>query len=298
MTHYLDPKNDFVFKRIFGGHPDLLISFLNALMPFEPERKIESLEYIPNEMVPENPARKYSIVDVRCKDSFGRQFIVEMQMEWSSAFSSRMLFNASRAYVQQLNCRETYSVLQPVYALGILNENYDRRTDEFYHRYQIANRAHTDEVIEGLELILIELQKFRAERWADRRMAVLWLRFLREVREEATSVSEDLLANGQIRRAVDICKEGAFTPGELAVYDKYWDAIRTENAVISASRAEGRAEGIAEGEAKGRAEGERKKTVQFVLNCARKGMSKEDIADITGLPVGEVAVMLEKQTAL
>ncbi|MDR2809813.1 MAG: Rpn family recombination-promoting nuclease/putative transposase, partial [Tannerellaceae bacterium] len=33
MAHYLDPKNDLVFKRIFGEHPDLLISFLNALMP-------------------------------------------------------------------------------------------------------------------------------------------------------------------------------------------------------------------------------------------------------------------------
>ncbi|MDR1406896.1 MAG: Rpn family recombination-promoting nuclease/putative transposase, partial [Tannerella sp.] len=38
MAIYLDPKNDFVFKRIFGNHPGLLISFLNALMPFEPGR--------------------------------------------------------------------------------------------------------------------------------------------------------------------------------------------------------------------------------------------------------------------
>jgi hypothetical protein len=39
MAHYLDPKNDFIFKRIFGEHPDLLISFLNALMPLEPGKK-------------------------------------------------------------------------------------------------------------------------------------------------------------------------------------------------------------------------------------------------------------------
>jgi hypothetical protein len=44
MPHYLDPKNDFIFKRIFGEHPDLLISFLNALMPLEPGKVIESVE--------------------------------------------------------------------------------------------------------------------------------------------------------------------------------------------------------------------------------------------------------------
>ncbi|MDR0687643.1 MAG: Rpn family recombination-promoting nuclease/putative transposase, partial [Prevotellaceae bacterium] len=33
MARYLDPKNDLTFKRIFGEHPDLLKSFLNALMP-------------------------------------------------------------------------------------------------------------------------------------------------------------------------------------------------------------------------------------------------------------------------
>jgi hypothetical protein len=28
----------------------------------------------------DNPAKKNSIIDVRCKDNYGRQFIVEMQM--------------------------------------------------------------------------------------------------------------------------------------------------------------------------------------------------------------------------
>jgi hypothetical protein len=51
MAIYLDPKNDLVFKRIFGSHPGLLISFLNALMPLETGRVIESIEYVSNELV-------------------------------------------------------------------------------------------------------------------------------------------------------------------------------------------------------------------------------------------------------
>jgi hypothetical protein len=46
MARYLDPKNDLVFKRIFGEHEDLLLSFLNALMPLEKGRVIKSLTYL------------------------------------------------------------------------------------------------------------------------------------------------------------------------------------------------------------------------------------------------------------
>ena len=38
MARYLNPKNDLTFMRIFADHPNLLIKFLNAVMPFEPGR--------------------------------------------------------------------------------------------------------------------------------------------------------------------------------------------------------------------------------------------------------------------
>ena len=39
MAKYLDPKADLTFKKIFGEHPDLVISLLNALLPFSEEQK-------------------------------------------------------------------------------------------------------------------------------------------------------------------------------------------------------------------------------------------------------------------
>ncbi|MBM6962200.1 hypothetical protein H6A61_15805, partial [Bacteroides caecigallinarum] len=51
---YLDPKADLTFKKVFGEHPDLVISLLNALLPFETEdEKIVSVEYLPAELFPE-----------------------------------------------------------------------------------------------------------------------------------------------------------------------------------------------------------------------------------------------------
>ena len=95
MKRYLDPKADLTFKKIFGRHPDLLISLLNALLPLADDEQIQSVEYLPTELVPELYEHKNSIVDVLCRDIRGRQFCVEMQMEWTLSFKQRVLFNAS-----------------------------------------------------------------------------------------------------------------------------------------------------------------------------------------------------------
>jgi predicted transposase/invertase (TIGR01784 family) len=312
MTRYLDPKNDLPFKRIFGEHPALLKSFLNALMPLEEGQQIESLEYLPSEQVPNNPTKKDSIVDVRCKDNRGRQFIVEMQMYWNNSFTNRMLFNASKAFVRQLNKNEEYDLLQPVYALAILNETFDKKTPEFYHHYRLINAKNADELILGMEFVMVELPKFKPEKWADRRMAVLWLRFLKEVQESLRVVPEELEKNTEIRQALDMCEEGAFSEPELAAYDRYWDAIRLEKSRIYDSRAEGKAEGLAEGKAEGLAEGKaeglaegkakgkaeglaegRVETLKAIAAHALKsGMSPEAVVELTGLTREDIASLV------
>jgi predicted transposase/invertase (TIGR01784 family) len=296
MAHYLDPKNDLIFKRIFGEHPDLLTSFLHSLLPLEPGRLIESVEYLPTEWVPDNPMKKNSIVDVRCRDNQGRLFIVEMQMYWSPVFSDRLVFNASKAYVRQLDKGSEYDLLQPVYGLGILNDVFDRETEEFYHHYRILNGENSREVLRGLEFVLVELPKFTPERWEDRKMAVLWLRFLREVKDRSRKVSDDLLDNETIHRALDICEEAAFTEAEIDYYERYWDLISTEKSLANSNLREGlakgeaigRQKGRAEGKAIGRAEGERIKTVQMVINSHQAGIPHETIALVAGLTTEEV----------
>ena len=64
MKKYLDPKTDLTFKKVFGEHKDLVISFMNALLPFDsPEEEIEDVEYLSPELVPVNPLWKDSVVD-------------------------------------------------------------------------------------------------------------------------------------------------------------------------------------------------------------------------------------------
>ena len=157
---YLDPKADLTFKKIFSNHPDLLISLLNALLPLGEDQRIQSIEYLPAELIPIDPIHKDTIVDVRCRDIEGRQFVVEMQMAWTDAFKQRVLFNASKAYVSQAGMGYRYEDLQPVYSLNLVNDIFEKDIDECIHNYSIVHDKHTRKVIDGLRFTFIELPKF------------------------------------------------------------------------------------------------------------------------------------------
>ena len=232
LMKYLDPKADLTFKKVFGEHPELVKSLLNALLPFKSEEEeITSVTYLTPEMVPQTPTRKYSIVDVRCEDAQGRQFIVEMQMVWSAEFKQRVLFNASKAYVKQLNRGEDYSLLKPVYSLNLVNEVFEPELDDYYHYYHLVHEEHTEKVIDGLHLVFVELPKFTPHTFTEKKMQVLWLRYLTEIDEKTKEVPAELLANPEIAKAVSEIEESAYTEEELLGYDEFWDMVSVEKTL-------------------------------------------------------------------
>lgn len=286
---YLDPKADLTFKKVFGEHPDLVISLLNALLPFDkPEEEITDVEYLTPEMVPDNPLHKNSIVDVRCKDARGRQFIVEMQMIWSQEFKMRVLFNASKAYVRQLDKSEHYELLQPVYSLNLVNDIIEPDLNgEYYHYYRLVHREHSEKVIDGLHLVFIELPKFKPNTYSEKKMQVLWLRFLTEITEKTRRAPKELLDNPEVNKALTELEESAFTEAELLGYDKFWDSIRVERTIMNSAKRkydEGWEKGIAEG----KAQGEHDKQQEIARSMKRDGLPAETIARYTGLAAEDI----------
>lgn len=280
---YLDPKADLTFKRVFGEHPDLVMSLLNALLPLTAGQEITDIEYLPSEMVPENPLRKNSIVDVRCKDKTGRQFIVEMQMIWSPEFKQRVLFNASKAYVRQINAGEQYELLQPVYSLNLVNEVFEPELKGYYHHYQMVHVENSDKVIDGLQLIFVELPKFTPHTYSEKKMQVLWLRYLTEINEQTREVPEELMANPEVKKAVNALEVSAFTDAQLAGYEKFWDIISVEKTLYNSAERRGMAQGMAQGKAEERH--------LIAINLKKQGVSFEIISQCTGLPVKEIELL-------
>ncbi len=324
---YLDPKADLTFKRVFGEHPDLVISFLNAMLPLPPGNEIVSIDYLKSEMVPRTPLRKNSIVDVRCRERDGRVFLVEMQMVWSREFYNRVSFNLSKAYVGQLEKGEDYHLLRPVYSLNIVNDTSEKGIDDYYHYYHMVHDKFHDRAIDNFHLVVIELPKFKPVAFSQKKMQVLWLRFLTEVGKDGFRVPPEMEHSPEVSKAIEIVEESSYTEAELLGYDKFWDIISVEKTLVNSVErarvdalnqgleaghaaghaaglaeglaegraeglAEGRAEGLAEGRAEGRVEGMEEGRRLACVNNARSmkqlGVAVDVISKVTGLSAEEI----------
>ena len=298
MANYLDPKNDLTFKKVFGEHKHLCISLINSMLPLE--KPIVSIEYQTCELVPElTKLLRHTIVDVRCTDKAGRNFIVEMQMYWSESFKSRVLLNASKAYVMQLDKAEDFELLQPVYALNFVNDKFEKSPEmenEYYHYYRIVNVKNTEKQIEGLEFLFIELPKFKPHNRAQKKLRELWLRFMTEINENTKEVPKVLLENKLTREAVGYMEKAAYTKEQLEAYDKWKIAAMTERSALKDAKREGLAEGRVEGRAEERAKGEvrlRERETEIALNMLKNGVSIEIVSNSTGLSIQQIKEILK-----
>jgi flagellar biosynthesis/type III secretory pathway protein FliH len=137
------------------------------------------------------------------------------------------------------------------------------------------NCENPEEVITGLQFVLIELPKLTPESLIEKKMAVLWLRFLKEINDQHSLVPpKELDKNIYIHQALKLCEEGAFTDEERASYEKSWDIIRTENAVRYTERKEGMEEGMEKGMKKGLAEGMEKGLAEGMEKGIEKGLAE------------------------
>jgi predicted transposase/invertase (TIGR01784 family) len=123
-------------------------------------------------------------------------------------------------------------------------------------------------------------------------MQVLWLRYLTEIDEATTEVPDDLLEIPQVKKAIEVLKESAFTTEELAGYQKFWDMVSTEKTYFSSAERRGLAKGRAEGRAEGRVEGRAEGRAEAMLETAKKmlamGLDRATVAQVTGLDMEQI----------
>ena len=276
---YLDPKADLTFKKIFGNHPKRLISLLNALLPLSEEEQIQEIKYLPTELVPENNSYRYAIANILCTDAKSNKFCVVIRMEWSNFFEHRVQFIASELYVNPAIKQVKYFAQYPTYSLNLINDTYKYNTPDFIHNYHVVYDKDTHKVIEDLHFTFIELPKFTPHSIANKRMMVLWLRFLTEINEETKEVPADLLNDPEIGKAVEELEISGFTDAELRAYDKFWDSVRVEKTLQYDSYQQGMEKGM------------NQRSLEIARKMLAKGMDEATIMDMTGLTAEEIKQM-------
>lgn len=254
MARFINPFTDVGFKRIFGQeiNKDLLIDFLNGLL--EGEKHIVDIRFLDKEVLPAFAQDRGVIYDVYCTNESGEQFIVEMQNRPQVNFRERALYYLSRAVARQGERGADWQFrLKAVYGVFFMNFCLDSDSHKLRTDIVLSDRETHEAFSDKLRFIFLELPSFTKE---DR------MKY-----DESIKIYRDHLA--------------------VEAYAKEREERRMKEA-WDGGLAKGLEKGLAEGRAAGRAEGEKEKQRQIALRMKGKGMSAEDIAELTGLSVAEV----------
>ena len=153
---FISPKTDYAFKKIFGSNSSnpILISFLNAII-YEGRNTIKSLKILN----PYNPGitatLKDTYLDVRVVLDNGSTVIIKMQVLNVEDFEKRVVYNFSKAYSNQLDKGEKYSLLQPVIAVTITDFVLFKKTKQIINRFTWKEDKELFSYREELKLIFL-----------------------------------------------------------------------------------------------------------------------------------------------
>jgi predicted transposase/invertase (TIGR01784 family) len=177
MTPLLDPKNDFVFKKLFAEAPLLLTALINAVRSREPPLAV--VEVLNPRIDPEELTGKFIVLDVLAQDARGRRYNLEMQVRQFRAWSARSAYYLARTLTQQLASGGDYRQLQP--AIGIHLLDFDLFTapaqqDQAVWCFELRDRLQpVVKLGDELQLHLIELPRLTAWARVNRHWRPGWL---------------------------------------------------------------------------------------------------------------------------
>lgn len=302
-TKYIDPLVDFAFKKIFGSdsNKDLLIDFLNEV--FNGRKHIVDLIYNKNEHPGELKKDGGVIFDLLCTGDHNDHFIIEIQRGKQQNFKQRALFYTSRLISDQApkGKRSTWGYkLTEVFLIALLEDTIasDFSKEQYFHEINLCDRNTGKVFYEKLGYIYIELHKFvktanELETGLDK-----WLFALKNMGSMdkipagyATPVFEKLF---NIAQYTNLTKE------EKMLWDnnlkRKWDNQNVLDYALNEARElghqlghqEGHQEGHQAGIEQGIEQGIKENVRKTVIKMKEKGLSFQQIAEITDLQISEI----------
>lgn len=281
----LNPRIDFVFKKLFGAeeNKDILIDFINAVVS-ERDQVID-LEIKNPYNEKQFATDKQTVLDIKARDLGGTWFNIEMQMVDQDFYAQRALYYWSRLYVGQLSTGVNYDRLTKTIGINILNFNCTEE-QHYHNEYRLLNVSSKRELIEHQQIHFIELEKF------DEKISTVmdrWVKFLNRAGEYSiNTLPGDLKEVQTIKKAMEVLETMRLSAEEREFYEARLKWIRDEKAAhLSAER---------RGEKRGEERGRRKAQLDFATRLLKQGLGLKEVAEGVCLPLEEVqALALELQ---
>ena len=284
---------DWAIKRLLRSKANFCIleGFLTELL----KEEIMILEILESEGNQTFQRDKFNRVDLKVRNGKQEIIIIEIQYDREYDYLQRIFYAASKTAVEYMTEGDSYAQITKVISINIMYFDLGIGEDYIYkgttrfvglHCYdtlqlnQKQQELFKQETIESLfpEYYLIKINRFDdiAKDTLDE-----WIYFLKN--EE---IKESFTAKG-LKEAQEVLSIMKLPEGEQKAYDRYKDDLRYQKSMFESTFVdgfrEGKAAGTAVGKAEGKAEGLFEANRKIVLNLSKKGMTPEQIADLTGL---------------
>ena len=188
IVKLLDPKNDYVFKRIFGhsGNEQITKNLLESIIP----DKIDQIELDSNPITEKDLLDdKVGILDIKAKLNNGNvNCNIEMQVVDQKDIEKRILFYWSKMYIQTISSGNDYESLKR--CIVILITDYDieslKELPDYITKWKIMEEKYAElELTNMLELYIISLNKAKNSTKTKKEDLLLnWLKFINNPKEE------------------------------------------------------------------------------------------------------------------
>ena len=197
---------------------------------------------------------------------------IEIQIRNTGEMRERSLYYWAKLYEGQLHESETYHTLRPAIAINVLNF-VEIANDRVHNVFQLRNQDGTL-LTDHMTLHFLELPKLAQATLPIQTPLVRWLAFLKA----QTQTDRELLVKG------DPLMEKALNALEFLSHDE-----QTRQRYEARQKAlHDYATAIETAERRGRQEGEHGKAVLVAMRLITQGLSIENTAQLTDLPISEV----------
>jgi predicted transposase/invertase (TIGR01784 family) len=214
MPSNLDPKEDYIFKKLFGDEANtpLLVDLLNAVVAPPVGAPMTGVQ-LSNPYTPQAfRGGKVTTLDIFARDDPGRGYHLEMQRSIPWFYPKRQLYYWAVTYHTQLALGEDYGLLVPVHSITFLDAIYFRESPDWRHRFGLRNTEDGRVFCSDLDIQLIELPKFNIPAEEIATPLEAWCYFLIHGADLDPNSIPTTVARPMIRRAVEVLMEFAMHP--------------------------------------------------------------------------------------
>lgn len=277
----LDPRVDFVFKRIFGSenNKDVLLAFLNRIFTKAGEPPLQEIILMNPYTEKDDPLDKQSIFDVYAKTTEGKLIDIEMQLFNKYDIEKRTLFYWSKRYASQLQEGEKYQELQKCVTINILNYSI-LPNDQYHNVFHLREDQTLIPLIDDIEIHFLELTKLD-DAIPSQGGLENWLLFLKGVSKEYWEVLK--MNEPGLEKAMDTLQYLSQDSDARRLYEARQKYLHDEASMLEGARQAGMKAGMKEGMKEG--------IKEVAKNMLTLGLDIATIGKATGLSEQEIVAL-------